>query len=59
MRLEIQKWIDEHGISSVEKFGIEYSVHKSFPNLYQLTYNQISSQDFKFETVVRQSRGLI
>ncbi len=66
MRLEIQKFLDEGGITEAgthflqESYGIYAKRHPEFPNLVQFAYDQIETpNDKRASKVVRECRGII
>ena len=60
--LELQKFlIENHGdrLKLSAEYGVYSKQHPKFPNLYQFTYDQIESSSFRFNPIVRESRGII
>ena len=58
--LELQKFLIQHDIEKLKEwYGVYAKQHPKFPNLYQFTYDQIESSSFRFNPIVRESRGII
>lgn len=60
--LTLQKFLlDNHGdqLKLSSEYGIFSKVHCDYPDLYQFTYDQISSSKIKDHPMVRESRGII
>ena len=57
--MNLQNFLRNNPPEDLQKIGVYFRQHSKYPNLYQFTYDQIESSDYKTNPIVIESRGVI